>query len=198
MPKIVLLNTQSGKLEDFEPVDAREALAGKNTIYQVPAPEENKDAKLTMIMGNTSSNAMETAVALASGAPPETVVNIPQLQGGDAEMQTGLSIEKYGRSNVVQAQPGNPVYVPIGEDTTDPKFADRAATGAGRSTPGASGDLKTELKAAERRVEDLKDQESAQRASGQHATVTGTAPETGGDAGGRKGDGGKSDGGRKR
>jgi hypothetical protein len=85
MPKIVLRNTETGKNEEFEPVDAREVLRTPNTIYARPPEEEGK-------------------VGLPEG------VNIPQLQGADAEMQVGLSIEKYGRSNVVKATPGNPEF----------------------------------------------------------------------------------------
>lgn len=86
MPKIVLRNTETGKNEDFEPVDAREVLRNPDTIYKRPPEEEGGKV----------------------GTPED--VNIPQLQGADAEMQVGLSIEKYGRSNVVKATPGNPEF----------------------------------------------------------------------------------------
>ena len=88
--KIVLHNSETGKLESFEPVDAREILADENTIYTVP--QETTDAiGARMDLGK-----------MADGAK----VNVAQLQGDDAEMQTGLSIDKYGRGNVVQAMPG--------------------------------------------------------------------------------------------
>lgn len=90
MPKITLLNTESGKTEDFEPIDAREILSAEGTIYKVP-----KDAAKTI--------GQQYDPGTASG------LNVPQLQGADAELQTGLSIEKYGREAVVKAQPGDPV-----------------------------------------------------------------------------------------
>ena len=85
MPKITLLNTESGKLEDFEPVDVREILSNKDTIYTVPDETRQAIAQDYNLRG----------------------LGIPQLQGDDAELQTGLSIDKYGRGNVVRAQPGN-------------------------------------------------------------------------------------------
>lgn len=88
MPKITLLNGDTGKLEEFEPVDAREILSQEGTIYSVP--EETKDT-----------------IGLDIG-PGGKDINVPQLQGADAEMNTGLSIEKYGREAVVKAEPGNP------------------------------------------------------------------------------------------
>lgn len=92
MPKITLLNTDSGKLEDFEPIDAREILSNPETIYSVPE---------------------ETRAGIGKELSPHGDINIPQLHGGDAEMQTGLSIEKYGRSQVVKALPGNPSLTPV-------------------------------------------------------------------------------------
>jgi len=89
MPKITLLNTGSGKTENFEPIDAREILASPDSIYKVP-----KDAAETI--------GKQYDPGTTSG------INVPQLQGGDAELQTGLSIEKYGREAVVKAQPGDP------------------------------------------------------------------------------------------
>ena len=90
MPKITLLNTQSGKTEDFEPVDVREILADPQTIYRVPK-------------GAADSIGKQYDAGTTKG------INVPQLQGGDAELQTGLSIEKYGREAVVKAQPGDPM-----------------------------------------------------------------------------------------
>lgn len=78
--KVRLKNTETGKIEEFEPVDAREALQGDNSIYE--------------------------AVPLETVA--ESGVDIPQMQGADAELQTGLSEDKYGRGNVVLAEPGDP------------------------------------------------------------------------------------------
>lgn len=89
MPKITLRNKDSGKLEDFEPVDAREALAVENTIYEVP---------------------QGTSEQIGQRLDPNNLegVQIAQLQGADAEMQTGLSIDKYQRQAVVKAQVGDP------------------------------------------------------------------------------------------
>lgn len=89
MPKIDLLNGETGKLESFEPVDAREILANADTIYSVP------DETIAGIGGPT------VATELKDGE------SVPQLQGADAEMQTGLSVEKYGREAVVKAQVGD-------------------------------------------------------------------------------------------
>lgn len=88
MPKITLLNSETGKTEDFEPVDAREILADPDTIYKVPKKASETIGK-QYDPGTTSG------------------IKVPQLQGGDAELQTGLSIEKYGREAVVKAQPGD-------------------------------------------------------------------------------------------
>lgn len=90
MPKIVLKNGDTGGLEEFEPIDAREILAVEGTIYSVP--EESQD---------------ETGLNIG---PDGADINVPQLQGSDAEMQTGLSTDKYGRAAVVKAQPGNPTH----------------------------------------------------------------------------------------
>lgn len=94
MPKIALLNTESGKLESFEPVDAREIMATPGTIYTVP-----------------SASQREVGLTLEPGQGAD--INIPQLQGEDAEMQTGLSVNKYGRSQAVKAEPGNPEFAPV-------------------------------------------------------------------------------------
>lgn len=115
MPKIQLLNGDSGKLEDFEPVDAREILSDPDTVYSVP------------------DGASEDMGKQLSGAPvgnPDNAVSIPQLQGGDEEMQTGLSIEKYGRAAVVKAMPGNVVVA----------TALRPTSTSGRALPGANED----------------------------------------------------------
>jgi hypothetical protein len=89
MPKITLLNTDTGKNEDFEPVDAREVLETPDTIYKV-------------------TDESRTLMGAQLGAYVSQGINIPQLQGGDAEMQTGLSVDKYARQAVVKAQPGTP------------------------------------------------------------------------------------------
>lgn len=88
MPKIVLKNGDTGSLEEFEPVDAREILAQTDTIYSVPSAAKDE-------------------IGLDIG-PGGKDINVPQLQGADAEMATGLSIDKYGREAIVKAQPGSP------------------------------------------------------------------------------------------
>ncbi len=93
MPKITLLNTESDRLEEFEPVDAREILATPDTIYAVP-------------------DATRHAIGQTLEPGQSADINIPQLQGQDAEMQTGLSVNKYGRSQVLKAEPGNPEFAP--------------------------------------------------------------------------------------
>ena len=91
MPKIQLQNNESGKMEDFEPVDAREVLSDPDSIYSVPGDATDQ-------------------IGLQLSGSANADVNIPQMQGGDEEMQTGLSIEKYGRAAVVKAVAGNPEY----------------------------------------------------------------------------------------
>ncbi len=89
MPKITLLNTETGKNEDFEPVDAREILESPDTIYEV-------------------TDAGRALMGAQLGAYANAGINIPQMQGSDAEMHSGLSIDKYARQAVVKAQPGTP------------------------------------------------------------------------------------------
>lgn len=105
MPKITLRNGETGELESFEPIDAREILSNPDTIYSVP------EETVAGIGGPT------VATELKEGA------SVPQLQGGDAEMQVGLSIEKYGRAAVVKAEVGDPGQVTSadGEHTGAPK-----------------------------------------------------------------------------
>lgn len=83
--KIVLTNTETGDKEEFEPVDAREILATPGTIYE-PDDEARK------LIGQAFD-------------PRSQDINVPQLHGDNAELQTGLSIEKYGRAAVVKAVP---------------------------------------------------------------------------------------------
>jgi hypothetical protein len=68
-----------------EPVDAREILATPGNEYE---PDK------------------ESAKLLGVYFEPRTQgLSVPQLQSGDEELQTGLSHEKYGRSQVVKAVP---------------------------------------------------------------------------------------------
>lgn len=119
MPKVTLKNGQTGKNEEFEPVDAREILAQKDTIYSVTP--EAKDA-----MG-------------VEHDPLSKDLNVPQLQGADAEMQTGLSTEKYRRAAVVKAEPGDPdrTLTVVRADQDDGKAPEpkRAAEPARAATP---------------------------------------------------------------
>lgn len=87
--KITLTNTETGKNEEFEPVDAREVLATPDTIYKV-LPDANAKVGLTLESSGTAD------------------INVPQLQGSDAELQTGASTQKYDRQAVVKAEPGDP------------------------------------------------------------------------------------------
>lgn len=113
MPKITLLNTETGKNEDFEPVDAREVLETPDTIYKVT--DESRS-----LMG------------AQLGAYVSQGINIPQLQGGDAEMQTGLSVDKYARQAVVKAQPGTPNTGGLRDD--GPTVAEFVAAGYSASS----------------------------------------------------------------
>ena len=100
--KITLRNTTTGKDETFDPVDAREILNNPdNDTYE--ASQTTRD-----ILGASVSAA--TAVGTAVG-PNEAgdMQLIPQLQGGDAEMQTGNAVDKYARQQVVKAEPGQPM-----------------------------------------------------------------------------------------
>lgn len=87
MPKIILRNTQTGEDEQFEPVDAREILSNPDAIYEIP---------------------QATRDAIGQQHDVFADINVPQLQGNDSELQTGLSIDKYGRGAVVKANPENP------------------------------------------------------------------------------------------
>ncbi len=101
MPKITLMNNESGELQDFEPVDAREVLAGENTVYSVPSETRAE-------IDREGKEAVPQTTTIQTDEGP---VNIPQMQG-DPEMQTGLSVEKYGRADIVKAQAGNVVVKP--------------------------------------------------------------------------------------
>jgi hypothetical protein len=96
MPKIALryvgddkalqrrLESTDGK-QYFEPVDAREVIASGNPDYEI----DDESRKLLGVYFE----------------PRMKGLSVPQLQGEDAELQTGLSHEKYGRSQVVKAVP---------------------------------------------------------------------------------------------
>lgn len=88
MPKITLLNTVTGKTQDFEPVDAREVLQTVNTIYKIP---DTTKAAISRENGNQQSDKSQI----------------------DPEMQLGKSQDKYGRSDIVLAQGGKPFIKPV-------------------------------------------------------------------------------------
>jgi len=90
MPKVVLTNSETGKNEEFEPIDAREILRQEGSIY---SPSK---------VGNE-----------LIGQPMDWTANFPQLQGDDAELQTGLSVEKYRRDQVVKAVPSQSEFAPV-------------------------------------------------------------------------------------
>jgi len=57
-------------------------------------------------------------------------INIPQLQRGHAEMQTGLSVDKYARQAVVKVQPGTPnVHGTVALRNDGPTVAEFVAAG---------------------------------------------------------------------
>jgi len=74
----------------FEPIDAREILSTPGQDYEI-------DEESRKLVGQQFDPRYH--------GEGEDKINIPQLQSGDAELQTGLSAEKYGRSQVVQAVP---------------------------------------------------------------------------------------------
>jgi hypothetical protein len=121
MPKITLTNTETGKDEEFEPIDAREILAAEDTIYKVPADGTEK-------------------VGLKLDPTTGADINVPQLQGADDEMQTGNPIDKYDRQAVVKAEAGDP-------DLTAGKEEAKAADGSDAAKP-SEGLTVVELKAA--------------------------------------------------
>jgi len=96
MPKITLLDNSTGKLQDFEPVDAREVLANKDTVYSVP-----KETRAEVDREGKEAVPQSTTIQTEGGA-----VNVPQMQS-DPEMQTGVPSNKYARGDIVMAQAGN-------------------------------------------------------------------------------------------
>lgn len=82
----------TGGVSYHEPVDAREILATPGNDYEI----DEDSRKLIGLQYN----------------PALKGLNVPQLQGDDAEMQTGLSADKYGRSQVVKAIPDGSAPAP--------------------------------------------------------------------------------------
>lgn len=95
----------------FEPVDAREVLATPGGEYE---PDENSRKMIGLLYD-----------------PRLQGLNIPQLQGADAELQTGLSHEKYGRSQVVKAIPEAMQPVVGGPQSTTGRSLDLEQVGQG-------------------------------------------------------------------
>lgn len=124
MPKIALRYTGSDEamqkrlessdgVQYFEPIDAREILATPGNEYE--ADEDSR--KLLGVYYE----------------PRTQGLSVPQLQGGDEELQTGLSHEKYGRSQVVKAVPDSMVPTAMRPMTTTgrPLDVDAAREGDG-------------------------------------------------------------------
>jgi hypothetical protein len=126
-----------------EPVDAREILATPGNEYE---PDK------------------ESAKLLGVYFEPRTQgLSVPQLQSGDEELQTGLSHEKYGRSQVVKAVPdgfaptamrpmtttGRPLSLDAARDpnTEDGRGDARFSQQDGPGAPASEGLTKDELKA---------------------------------------------------
>jgi hypothetical protein len=113
MPKIALRYTGSDEamqkrleatdgIQLFEPVDAREVLATPDCEYEIDEESRKQfgmqyDPRLFSAGGKQGDEVAKPE--------DEGKVNVPQLHGMDAELQTGLSAEKYGRSQVVKAVP---------------------------------------------------------------------------------------------
>lgn len=113
MPKIALRYTggdeaitkrleASDGIQLVEPIDAREILATPDCEYEI---DEESRKQFGMQYDPRLFGANAKPGDEAAKPEDEGKVNIPQLHGMDAELQTGLSAEKYGRSQVVKAVP---------------------------------------------------------------------------------------------
>ena len=98
-------------IQYFEPVDAREILATPDSEYE---PDDDSRKLIGLVYD-----------------PRLKGLNIPQLQGADAELQTGLSHEKYGRSQVVKAVPEALQPVAGGPQSTTGRPLSGAVEGGG-------------------------------------------------------------------
>lgn len=113
MPQIILKNTETGRLRGFEPVDAREILQQKETIYEVPTDDEmakmgpSRNMGARFVAGNPPPAGSMGKSRAEKDQGSMDMLNVAQLQGDDAEMQTGISADKYFRQDVVKASPGN-------------------------------------------------------------------------------------------
>lgn len=97
----------------FEPVDAREILATPGNEYE---PDEESRKLLGLRFD-----------------PRLKGLSVPQLQGADTELQTGLSHEKYARDQVVKSVPDamQPTMMRPQTTTGRPLDLDAAREGAG-------------------------------------------------------------------
>jgi len=119
----------------FEPVDAREILATPDNEYEVDEDSRKLIGMQFDPTGRMSSTEQKEPQKNADGSE---VINIPQLNAADAELQTGLSAEKYGRSQVVKAVPEAAIPTSMMPMTTTgrPLDLEKARSGEG----GGSGD----------------------------------------------------------
>jgi hypothetical protein len=131
----------------FEPIDAREILSSPGQDYEI-------DEESRKLIGLQFDPRLK--------GEGDDAVNIPQLQGADAELQTGLSAEKYGRSQVVKAVPdvaptamnpmttsGRPLDIDeVGKDApSDPRAGYQQAKETSRASEGMTTDeMRTALK----------------------------------------------------
>jgi hypothetical protein len=99
------MNGETGEIEQFEPVDAREILQMPHTVYSVPD------------QGNESMGERFDPTVINEN------LNVWQLNGDDAELQTGLSVDKYGRNQVVKAVPVNAELVAEGPQGYEGRLA---------------------------------------------------------------------------
>jgi hypothetical protein len=144
MPKIALRYTGDDEsltkkleatdgLQYFEPIDAREVLSTPGCDYEIDE-ESRKLIGLQFdprLFGGKPGD--------AGSSEDEGKVNVPQLQGDDAELQTGLSAEKYGRSQVVKAVPDASTPTAMRPMTTSGRSLDldeaQSGKGAGSGDP---------------------------------------------------------------
>jgi hypothetical protein len=135
----------------FEPIDAREILSSPGQDYEI-------DEESRKMIGMQFDPRLK--------GEGENAINIPQLQSEDAELQTGLSAEKYGRSQVVKAVPnaaqptamypmttsGRPLDIDeVGSESADPRMGYQTAPETKPSdngTPPSEGMTSEEMRTA--------------------------------------------------
>lgn len=111
----------------FEPIDAREILA---TPGQKDYEIDDESRQLIGLQYDPNLQGL----------------NVPQLQGGDVELQTGHSHDKYKRDQVVQAVPGamQPSAMPTGSPSGRPLNLEDAQAGKGVGDPALGMQVKKE------------------------------------------------------